>query len=82
MRLRQAIGNNHLTIAQACQDLQVCRNTLLGLINDGIVNAVNLKRPGGRYDIWRIDLANVGRELSVKERIKLRQIEKRLGSVL
>jgi predicted site-specific integrase-resolvase len=71
-----------LTIRQACQELQICRNTLLGLINDGIVNAVNLKRPGGRYDILRIDLAKVGSELSIKEKIKLHQIEQRLGQLL
>jgi hypothetical protein len=35
--------------------LQICRNTLLAMIADGRIKAVNLKRPGGKYDVWRVD---------------------------
>jgi excisionase family DNA binding protein len=69
----------YLTIRQACDALQVSRNTLLAMIADGRVRARNLKKPGGRYDVWRVDVDSVGQELSVLERVKLRKIERRMG---
>jgi hypothetical protein len=75
-------SSSYLTVRQACQELQVCRNTMMAMITAGVVNAVNLRRPGSRNDIWRIDLSNVGVEISIKEKIKLQQIEKRLANFL
>jgi excisionase family DNA binding protein len=71
---------NYLTIRQACAALQVSRNTLLAMIEDGRVKAINLKRPGGKYDVWRIDI-NVTQtdELVLARRIKLREIERKMG---
>lgn len=68
-----------ITIRQACAALQVCRNTMLTMIADGRVKAVNLKKPGGKNDIWRVDISTVGQELSIQERVKIKKIERRLN---
>lgn len=72
---------NLLTIRQACEALQVCRNTLQKMIADGAVTAINLRRPGMQRNIWRIDISTAGQELSVQERLKLKKIERRLSLV-
>lgn len=66
-----------LTIKQACAALNVCRNTLLAMIADGRVEAVDKRRPGAKYALWRIDAGSFGE--SVEGRVKIREIEKRLG---
>lgn len=42
------------TIAEACKALRCSRNTLLGMIEDGRVEAVDRRRPGGLYCKWLI----------------------------
>lgn len=73
----------YLTIRQACQALQVCRNTLKLMIADGRVKAVDIRRPGGKYAVWRISAIShrVLHRLSVEEQIKLREIERRMGGL-
>lgn len=44
----------YLTIKQACAQLQVSRNTLLGMIEDGRVQAIDRRKPGGKYAKWLI----------------------------
>ena len=65
----------YLTINQACAALQVSRNTLLAMIRDGRVKAVDIKRPGGKYDVWRV-VPEI--QTPVEEQIKLKEIEKRM----
>jgi excisionase family DNA binding protein len=43
-----------LTVKQACQHFKVSRNTLMAMIADGRLDAVDCRRPGGKYALWRI----------------------------
>ena len=66
-----------ITIRQACERLQVCRNTLLAMIADGRVKARDMRRPGAKHALWRIEADGLGENL--EDRVKLREIEKRIG---
>lgn len=68
---------NYLTIRQACQALQVSRNTLLAMIADGRVQAVDIRRPGGRNAIWRVS-ASLVKAIIQADELKLRRLEERL----
>jgi hypothetical protein len=41
-------------VRQACAYFQVSRNVLKAMIADGRVEAVDIRKPGGRYAKWRI----------------------------
>lgn len=72
---------SYLTINEACQYLNVCRNTLLAMIRDGRVKAVDFRQPGAKNAVWRIatiSLQELGR-WDISEAIKLREIERRIG---
>jgi excisionase family DNA binding protein len=43
-----------LTVKQACDYFQVSRNVLKAMINDGRVEAIDIRKPGGAYAKWRI----------------------------
>lgn len=68
----------YLTIRQACAALQVSRNTLLAMIDDGRIRAVDIRKPGGKYAVWRIS-ASLVKALIQADEIKLREIERRIG---
>jgi len=42
------------TVPEACLQLRCCRNTLLAMIEDGRVEAVDRRKPGGKYAKWLI----------------------------
>lgn len=43
-----------LTVTEACEHFRVSRNTLLEMIADGRVVAVDRRRPGSKYAKWLI----------------------------
>ena len=69
---------NYLTIKQACAALQVSRNTMLSMIQDGRVEAVDIRKPNGKYAVWRIS-ATLVKAIIQEHEIKLLEIEKRIG---
>lgn len=42
------------TFNEACQQLRCSRNTLKAMIADGRVEAVDRRKPGGKYAKWLI----------------------------
>lgn len=48
------VTGHYLKVSEACQILGVCRNTMRRLIEDGQVEAVDIRKKGGRYAIYRI----------------------------
>lgn len=74
--------SNYLTIAQACAHFHRGRDTILAMIADGRLRAINLKKPGGKYDQWLVDPESAGIGVDLEEQIKLRQLEKRLRKCL
>jgi len=73
------IPDRLLRIPEACAYLGVCRNTLLRMIEDGQVEAVDIRRPGGRYAILRIKAASLERPINPEDRIRELDIERRAG---
>jgi hypothetical protein len=50
---------NLLTIRQAAAEINVCRNTLRAMIDDGRVRAKNIARPGAKKPTWRVVAASL-----------------------
>lgn len=48
------------------------------MIADGRLRAINLKRDGGVYNVWRVDASSID-DLSLREKVALKSIERRLG---
>ncbi len=68
--------NAYWTIPEACRHLRCCRNTLLAMIEDGRVEAMDRRKPGGKYAKWLIkphSLQNVAdvRFLEFKRRARI-----------
>lgn len=77
---------NLLTIRQAAAEINVCRNTLRAMIDDGRVRAKNIARPGAKKPTWRVVAESLEefREEPMsaeilEERIRQLDIEDRLG---
>jgi hypothetical protein len=77
---------NLLTIRQAAAEINVCRNTLRAMIDDGRVRAKNIARPGARKPTWRVIAESLkefreeplGTEV-LEERLREAELERRLG---
>lgn len=75
-----------LTIRQAAAEINVCRNTLRAMIDDGRIRAKNIARAGAKKPTWRV-VAESLREFReepmsaeiLEERIRQLDIEDRLG---
>lgn len=74
-----------LTIPQTAARLHVCRNTVLAMMRDGRVRAVNLN-PGGKRPTWRIVAASLEAfrveplgQAVLEERLREAEIERRCG---
>ena len=68
-----------LTRKQACQILQVCDNTLTRMIEDRQVEAVDIRKPGGKYAIWRIKAESLRDPIDPRAKIEMLDIERSLG---
>ena len=77
--------NSLLTIRQAAAQINVCRNTLRAMIDDGRVRAKNIN-PRGKRPTWRVVAeslrefrdAPLGAEL-LEERLREAELERRMG---
>ena len=75
-----------LTIRQAAAELNVCRNTLRAMIDDGRIRAKNIARPGAKKPTWRVvaeslqEFRDATLSLDIiEEKIRELDIEGRLG---
>lgn len=77
---------NLLTIRQAAAEINVCRNTLRAMIDDGRVRAKNIARPGAKKPTWRVVAESLqefrveplGAEV-LEERLRVAELERRVG---
>lgn len=77
---------NLLTIRQAAAEINVCRNTLRAMIEDGRVRAKNIARPGARKPTWRVVAESLqefrveplGAEV-LKEKLREAELKRRVG---
>ena len=77
--------SNLLTITQAAAQINVCRNTMRAMMDDGRVRSVNLN-PGGKRPTWRIVAASLETfrvepldEAVLEERLREVELERRMG---
>jgi hypothetical protein len=75
----------YLKISEAASRLSVCRNTILAMMRDGRVLAVNIN-PRGKRPSWRITAASLDgfraeplRPEIIEEKLRNLDIERRLG---
>lgn len=64
---------------EACRILGVCRNTLLRMIEDRQIEAIDIRKPGGKYAIWRIRADSLRNPIDPVERLIMGEIERGLG---
>jgi excisionase family DNA binding protein len=70
---------NLLKPKEACRILGVCRNTLLRMIEDRQVDAVDIRRPGGKYAIYRIKADSLQNPVDPADKIVMLDIERGLA---
>jgi excisionase family DNA binding protein len=77
---------NLLTIRQAAAQINVCRNTLRAMIDDGRVRAKNIARPGAKKPSWRVvaqslqefRIEPLGAEV-LEEKLREAELQRRIG---
>jgi hypothetical protein len=70
---------NYLTPKEACAILRVCPNTLAAMLADGRVQAVDRRKPGGKYAKLLILADSLRNPVDPAERLAQGEIERGLG---
>lgn len=70
---------NLLTPKEARAILKVSPNTLKRMIEDHQVEAVDIRKPGGKYAIYRIKADSLRNPTDPAERVIMGEIERGLG---
>jgi hypothetical protein len=77
---------NLLTIRQAAAKINVCRNTMRAMMDDGRALAVNIAKPGAKKPTWRIVAASLEAfrveplgQAVLEERLREAELDRRCG---